>query len=151
MSNSPSSPTFKTCPSTRKPRFTACDRIERASPHISGWQVLCPTQPPTSALITDNVILPSAFITSSFFLTDRGIFWQRITVYGNQMAMVFIKHTSLGLLLALLLLPHVGCAPRLSPAVPAGIALQPGRYLTAYYRAPDFAPANETYSLEPFT
>lgn len=44
-----------------------------------------------------------------------------------------------------------GCVPRVSPAVPAGVTLQPGRYLTAYYRAPDFTPAQATYALTPFS
>ena len=43
-----------------------------------------------------------------------------------------------------------GCAPRLAPATPPGVALSPGRYLTAYYRAPDFTPAQATYVLTPF-
>ena len=45
---------------------------------------------------------------------------------------------------------RLGCAPRLAPATPAGVALTPGRYLTAYYRAPDFTPATATYVLTPF-
>jgi len=60
------------------------------------------------------------------------------------------KCTSLGLALALSLFCQWGCAPRLPPATPAGLALQPGRYLTAYYRAPDFPPAQATYRLTPF-
>jgi hypothetical protein len=38
----------------------------------------------------------------------------------------------------------------LAPATPAGVALSPGRYLTAYYRAPDFTPAQGTYALTLF-
>jgi hypothetical protein len=57
--------------------------------------------------------------------------------------------TSLGLLLALLL-PLCGCAPRLAPAVPPGLALEPGRYLAAVYRNPDFTPTGVTYAVEPF-
>jgi hypothetical protein len=76
--------------------------------------------------------------------------WQRTTVYGNQMTMVMRKRTSLGLILALCLVSLWGCAPRLSPATPAGVELRPGRYLTAYYRAPDFAPAQAKYILTPF-
>ncbi|MFZ5447815.1 MAG: hypothetical protein ACOZFS_04150 [Thermodesulfobacteriota bacterium] len=60
--------------------------------------------------------------------------------------------TSLGLVvLALCLVCLWGCVPRLSPTVPPGITLQPGKYLTAYYRAPDFVPAHATYALEPFS
>jgi hypothetical protein len=66
------------------------------------------------------------------------------------MTMVMRKRTSLSLMLALCLVSLWGCAPRLSPATPAGVALQPGRYLTAYYRAPDSAPAQAKYVLKPF-
>ena len=76
--------------------------------------------------------------------------WQRMTVYGNHMAMWMKKFTSLGLVLALCLVCLWGCAPRLAPATPPGVVLQPGRYLTAYYRAPDFAPAQGIYDLTPF-
>jgi hypothetical protein len=72
-------------------------------------------------------------------------------VYGNQLAMSMRSCTSLGLVLALCLVCLWGCAPRLSPAVPPGVTLQPGRYLTAYYRAPDFHPAQATYILTPFS
>lgn len=72
-------------------------------------------------------------------------------VYGNQMAMSMSRCTSLGLVLALCLVGLWGCAPRLSPAVPAGVTLQPGRYLTAFYRAPDFHPAQTAYVLTPFS
>jgi len=58
--------------------------------------------------------------------------------------------TSLGLVVALCVVCYWGCAPRLPSATPAGVALQPGRYLTMYYRAPDFAPAQATYALGPF-
>jgi hypothetical protein len=71
-------------------------------------------------------------------------------VYGNQMTMGIRKRTSLGLLLALCLFGPSGCAPRLAPATPLGAALSPGRYLTAYYRAPDFTPAQAKYILKPF-
>jgi len=71
-------------------------------------------------------------------------------VYGNQNAMDMRRCTSLGLVLALCLMGLWGCAPRLSPAVPPGVSLQPGKYLTAFYRAPDFAPAQATYILKPF-
>lgn len=55
-----------------------------------------------------------------------------------------------GLILTLCLAGQWGCAPRLAPATPPGLALQPGRYLTAYYRAPEFTPAQLTYVLTPF-
>ena len=71
-------------------------------------------------------------------------------VYGNQMAMWMRKVTSWGLVLALCLVGQGGCAPRLAPATPPGVALSPGRYLTAYYRAPDFTPAQATFVLPPF-
>jgi len=76
--------------------------------------------------------------------------WQRTMVYGNQMTMGMRKRTSLGLAAALGLFCLWGCAPRLAPATPAGVTLSPGRYLTAYYRAPDFTPAQATYVLTPF-
>ena len=71
-------------------------------------------------------------------------------VYGNQMTMGMRKHTSAGLVVALCLVGLWGCMPKLAPATPAGVTLSPGRYLTAYYRAPDFTPAQATYVLEPF-
>ncbi len=58
--------------------------------------------------------------------------------------------TSLGLVWALTLVGLWGCVPRPAPTLPAGIALQPGRYLTSVYRAPDFDPGRTTYALEPF-
>jgi len=76
--------------------------------------------------------------------------WQRTMVYGNQMTMGMRKRTSLGLVAALWLLCLWGCAPRLAPATPAGVTMQPGRYLTAYYRGPDFTPAQGTYVLTVF-
>ena len=76
--------------------------------------------------------------------------WQRTTVYGNQMAMWMRKFLSSGLVLALCLVGQGGCAPRLAPATPPGVALSPGRYLTAYYRAPDFNPAQAAYVLTRF-
>jgi hypothetical protein len=72
-------------------------------------------------------------------------------VYGNQIAMYMRLCTSLGLVLALCLVCLWGCVPRVPPATYPGITLQPGRYLTAYYRAPDFAPAQATYVLQPFS
>jgi len=77
--------------------------------------------------------------------------WQRTAVYGNQMTMWMRKFTSWGLVVVLCLVGQAGCAPRLAPATLAGVALAPGRYLTAYYRAPDFTPARATYVLTPFT
>jgi hypothetical protein len=73
-------------------------------------------------------------------------------VYGNQLAMSMRRYTSLGLVLALCLFCLWGCCGhRPPPAVPPGAALQPGRYLTAYYHAPDFHPGQTTYILTPFT
>ena len=61
------------------------------------------------------------------------------------------KFTSWGLVVVVLcLVGQAGCAPRLAPATPAGLALAPGHYLTAYYRVPDFTPAQATYILTPF-
>jgi len=44
----------------------------------------------------------------------------------------------------------VGCRAHL-PALPPGITLQPGRYLTAVFQAPEFVPDQAAYSLETFT
>jgi len=77
--------------------------------------------------------------------------WQRATLYGNQMTMWMRKFTSWGLVVVLCLVGQAACAPRLAPATPAGVALEPGRYLTAYYRSPEFTPAQATYVLTPFT
>jgi hypothetical protein len=71
-------------------------------------------------------------------------------VYGNQKFMWIRKCTSLGLVLTLCLLSQWSCVPRVPPATPPGVTLTPGRYLTADYRAPDFAPAQATYVLTPF-
>jgi hypothetical protein len=60
------------------------------------------------------------------------------------------KFTSLGLVMALCLAGSWGCVPRLTPAVPPGVVLRPGQYLTAYYRAPDFHPAQATFVMQPF-
>jgi len=77
--------------------------------------------------------------------------WQRTMVYGNQLAMSMRRYTSLGLVLALCLVSFWGCCgSKLPPVEPPGVSLQPGRYLTAYYRAPDFHPAQATYVLTPF-
>jgi hypothetical protein len=70
---------------------------------------------------------------------------------GNQLAMWIKKRTSLALIGTLTLMLIWGCAPRLAPALPADIVLQPGRYLTSVYRAPDFPAARTVYALEPFT
>jgi hypothetical protein len=70
-------------------------------------------------------------------------------VYGNQMSMMMSKGTS-RLAAAMVLFCLWGCAPRLAPATPEGVTLAPGRYLTAYYRAPDFTPAQATYRLSAF-
>jgi hypothetical protein len=73
-------------------------------------------------------------------------------VYGNQLAMSMRRYTSLGLVLALCLICLWGCCGHwLPPAVPPGVTLQPGKYLTAYYRAPNFHPVQATYILTPFT
>jgi len=66
------------------------------------------------------------------------------------MTMGIRKFTSLGLMSALCLVCLWGCAPRLAPVSPAGVVLSPGRYLTAYFRAPDFTPAQGTYTLRLF-
>jgi hypothetical protein len=58
---------------------------------------------------------------------------------------------SLGLWLALILAGAAGCVPRLAPAVPPGLTLERGRYLTSFYRAPDFDPARASYVIKPFT
>lgn len=59
-------------------------------------------------------------------------------------------HTSLGLIWAMALVCLWGCVPRPAPTLPAGIALQPGRYLTSSYRAPDFHPGRIAYALKSF-
>ena len=67
------------------------------------------------------------------------------------MAMWFKKSLpSLGLCLALVLPWMMGCAPRLAPAVPAGIVLEPGRYLTASYRDPGFEASRVAYTIQTF-
>ncbi len=52
--------------------------------------------------------------------------------------------------LILLWVAIMGCRAHL-PAPPPGITLQPGRYLTAVFQAPEFAPDQTAYSLETFT
>lgn len=59
--------------------------------------------------------------------------------------------TSLGLMAALTMMLIWGCAPRMTPILIGGITLQPGRYVTASYRAPDFAANRTAYALGPFT
>ncbi len=54
------------------------------------------------------------------------------------------------LFLILLWVASMGCRAHL-PAPPPGITLQPGRYLTAVFQAPEFAPDQTAYSLETFT
>ena len=66
------------------------------------------------------------------------------------MTMRMRKFTSCSLVVVLCLVGQWGCAPRLAPATPAGVLLSPGRYLTAYYRAPDFTPARAAYVMKPF-
>ena len=63
--------------------------------------------------------------------------------------MWFTKQIALRLCLALLMFGG-GCVPRPLPPV-SGVTLQPGRFLAGYYIAPDFAPDQVTYNLEPFT
>ena len=75
-----------------------------------------------------------------------------MTVCGNQMAMWSRKSLpSLGLWLALAMAGVAACVPRLMPAVPAGVVLTPGRYLTAFYRDPAFAADRAAYVIQPFT
>jgi hypothetical protein len=59
--------------------------------------------------------------------------------------------TSLGLMAALTMMLIWGCAPRMTPTLMGEVALQPGRYVTASYRATDFAANRTAYALEPFT
>ena len=58
---------------------------------------------------------------------------------------------SLGLWLALAMAGVAACVPRLMPAVPAGIVLTPGCYLTAFYRDPAFEAGRTAYVIQPFT
>ena len=44
-----------------------------------------------------------------------------------------------------------GCAPRMTPILAGDLTLQPGRYLTASYRAPAFVANRTAYALELFT
>ena len=59
--------------------------------------------------------------------------------------------TSWGPMAALTMMLIWGCAPRMTPILAGDLTLQPGRYLTASYRAPDFAANRTAYALEPFT
>ena len=59
--------------------------------------------------------------------------------------------TSWGLMAVLTMMLIWGCAPRMTPTLIGDVALQPGRYVTASYRAPDFAANRTAYALEPFT
>jgi hypothetical protein len=58
---------------------------------------------------------------------------------------------SLGLWLALAWLTVAGCTPRLAPALPGNLVLQPGRYVTAVWRDPAFEAVRAAYALQPFT
>ncbi len=69
---------------------------------------------------------------------------------GNQLAMWIKRHTSSALFGALWLMVIWGCAPKLAPTLPGGIALQPGQYVTASYRAPDFNASRAVYALGEF-
>ena len=62
--------------------------------------------------------------------------------------MWFTKQLALGLCVALLMVGG-GCVPRALPPV-SGVTLEPGRFLAGFYIAPDFAPDQVTYDLEPF-
>ncbi len=53
------------------------------------------------------------------------------------MAMRIKRCTSLGLMAALTMMIAGGCATSAAPTLAGGLALQPGRYVTASYRAPD--------------
>jgi len=66
------------------------------------------------------------------------------------MAMWIKPRTSWGPIWALALVFLWGCVPQPAPTLPAGVALQPGRYLTSSYRAPDFDPARIAYALKSF-
>jgi hypothetical protein len=59
--------------------------------------------------------------------------------------------TSWGSMAALTMMLLWGCAPRMTPTLAGDLTLEPGRYLTASYRAPDFAANRTVYALEPFT
>jgi hypothetical protein len=48
------------------------------------------------------------------------------------------------------LMAGTGCLPPRSAAPVSGVALQPGRYLEAFYQNPEFVPGREKYLLEPF-
>lgn len=56
-----------------------------------------------------------------------------------------------GLIAAMAMIGVWGCAPRISPTLSSGLALEPGRYVTYSYRAPDFDPLRTAYALEPFS
>src|SRR4030042_5210026 len=75
-----------------------------------------------------------------------------MTVCGNQMAMWSRKSLpALGLWLALAMAGVAACVPRLLPAVPPGVVLTPGSYLTAFYRDPAFQAGRTAYVIQPFT
>jgi len=60
--------------------------------------------------------------------------------------MRFPKSLTLGLA-ALIILASAGCLPRLKPALPPDVSLQPGRYLKECYRAPGFQADGLAYAL----
>ncbi|MEW6386856.1 MAG: hypothetical protein AB1491_04985 [Thermodesulfobacteriota bacterium] len=64
---------------------------------------------------------------------------------------MFLKKRLVFSFLVLTLLAATGCVAPPLPASQAGVDLKPGRYLAAYYFAPDFAPDQVTYHLEPFS
>lgn len=53
--------------------------------------------------------------------------------------------------LALVLVLLGGCAAYRLPPPPAGVSLRPGKFVQEYFIAPDFAPAQVSYTLGPFT
>jgi hypothetical protein len=70
--------------------------------------------------------------------------------YGKEKAMWSDKRLSVSLL-ALVIFWLGGCGPRLLPAAPPGVTLQPGRYLAGVYVAPGFTPDKVAYKLGSFT
>lgn len=60
------------------------------------------------------------------------------------------RHTSSALFGALWLMVIWGCAPKLAATLPSGVTLQPGQYVTASYRAPDFNASRVVYALGEF-
>ncbi len=66
------------------------------------------------------------------------------------MAMWIKRCTSSGLAYALVFIFLGGCASQPLPILPGGPALEPGRYVTASYRDPNFAANRAVYAVEPF-